>query len=208
MPARKAARTDGSDTPTPPATSRPRRTRAAAESAVPAADVAAKNGSGRDSGAAEPADAGAAVRGNVLDGPAIHEDGSWVEADAVEIHQGAVGRAEATDIRVSQGAIGAARADRIDIQMGGLGAAMSSEINISQGGAGSILAQRASVEQSFVRTLVAQEVEIRRPSAILVLIAQRVTGDVRVLLDWRGALAFGAAFGLVAGLVRRARGRR
>jgi hypothetical protein len=92
--------------------------------------------------------------------------------------------------------------------MGGLGAAMGSEISISQGGAGSILAQRASVEQSFVRTLVAQEVEIRRPSAIVVLIAQRVTGDVRVLLDWRGALAFGAAFGLVAGLVRRARGQR
>ena len=39
---------------------------------------------------------------------------------------------------------------------------------------------------------------------MLVLIAQRVEGDVRTLLDWRGALAFGAAFGLVAGLARAA----
>jgi hypothetical protein len=35
------------------------------------------------------------------------------------------------------------------------------------------------------------------------LIARRVTGDVRVLLDWRGALAFGAIAGLVVGLLRR-----
>jgi hypothetical protein len=35
-----------------------------------------------------------------------------------------------------------------------------------------------------------------------VLIAQRVDGDVRALLDWRGAIALGAAFGLVAGIVR------
>jgi hypothetical protein len=37
------------------------------------------------------------------------------------------------------------------------------------------------------------------------LIAGRVEGNVRTLLDWRGAIAFGAAFGLVAGLVRRRR---
>jgi hypothetical protein len=35
-----------------------------------------------------------------------------------------------------------------------------------------------------------------------------VGGDVRVLLDWRGALAFGAAFGLLAGLLGRGRRRR
>jgi hypothetical protein len=51
--------------------------------------------------------------------------------------------------------------------------------------------------------MVAQHVTFSRPSAALVLIAQRVSGDVRVLLDWRGALAFGAAFGLLVGLLRR-----
>jgi hypothetical protein len=37
------------------------------------------------------------------------------------------------------------------------------------------------------------------------LVARKVAGDVRVLLDWRGALAFGAAAGLVIALLRRGR---
>jgi hypothetical protein len=89
--------------------------------------------------------------------------------------------------------------------MGALGAAMGREVSITQGGAGSILTQHATVDQSIVRTLVAQQVEFHKPSAVLVLIAQRVSGDVRVLLDWRGALALGAAFGVVAGLLGRGR---
>jgi hypothetical protein len=63
------------------------------------------------------------------------------------------------------------------------------------------------VDQSFVRTLVAREVTFRKPSAALVVIAQRVGGDVRVLLDWRGALAFGAVAGVIGGLIARSRRR-
>ena len=139
--------------------------------------------------------------------PRVEQDDSWIQADAVEVHQGGIGRVDATTVTVTQGGIGAARADRISIQMGGMGAAMGREVSVSQGGAGTVLAQEARIEQSFVRTLVAQRVEIRRQSAVLVLIAQRVSGEVRVLLDWRGALAFGAAFGIVAGLLGRGRRR-
>jgi hypothetical protein len=185
MPARKAPQSDGSETPAQPGPSKPRRTRrpvSGAEITPPAL-------------------------GEVVEAPAIDEDGSWVEADAVEVRQGAVGRVDATQVDVTQGAIGAARADRISVQMGGIGAAMAGEIDIAQGGAGSVLAQRVRIDQAFVRTLVAQQVEIHRPSAVLVLIAQRVSGDIRPLLDWRGALALGAAFGILAGLFGRVRGR-
>ena len=34
------------------------------------------------------------------------------------------------------------------------------------------------------------------------LIARKVEGDVRTLLDWRGAIAFGAAFGIIVSLFR------
>jgi hypothetical protein len=34
------------------------------------------------------------------------------------------------------------------------------------------------------------------------LIARRVEGNVRTVLDWRGAVAFGAAFGVVVSLFR------
>lgn len=196
MPPRKAARPAAADPLVPAA---PRRARRAAVTppAVPPTDPAAQP---ELKSVTLPALADASV-------PTVDEDASWVQADAVEVHQGAIGRADATAITVTQGAIGAARGDRISVEMGALGAAMAREVSISQGGAGSILAGQVRVEQSFVRTLVAQNVEVRRPSAVLFLIAQRVSGDVRVLMDWRGALAFGAALGLFAGLLGRARRR-
>ncbi len=139
--------------------------------------------------------------------PDIHEDGSWIEADAVEVHQGAVGRVDATHLTVKQGAIGGARGERIDIQMGAVGAALGGHVAIEQGFAGTVLAQEARIEQSVVRTLVARDVTFSRPSAVVFMLAQRVEGEVRVLLDWRGALAFGAAFGVIAGLFGRGRKR-
>ena len=137
--------------------------------------------------------------------PGIDEDGSWIEADAVEVHQGAIGRVDATDVAVTQGAIGAARADRVSVEMGALGAALGGVVSVSQGAVGTILAREVRVEQAFVRTLVAQEVSIHRPSAVVFLLAQKVSGEVKVLLDWRGALAFGAAFGILSNLLGRGR---
>lgn len=186
----------------PPITPRPRRRRAAPSSpdveALPVEHIAGPEAAPQ----APPAPPAAGSP------PDIDEDGSWIEADAVEIHQGAVGRVDATDVSVSQGAIGAARADRVSVEMGIVGAAMGGEVTITQGMAGSILSQRARVDQAVVRTMIAQDVHVERPSAVLVMIAQRVTGDVRVLMDWRGALAFGAAFGAVAGLLGLGRRRR
>ncbi len=139
--------------------------------------------------------------------PGIEEDGAWIEADAVEVRQSAIGRVDATDVAISQGAIGAARADRVSVEMGALGAALGGEVSVSQGAVGTVIAQHARIEQAVVRTLIAQEVTVHRPSAVLFLLAQRVSGDVRVLLDWRGALALGAALGVLAGIFGRGRNR-
>jgi hypothetical protein len=56
--------------------------------------------------------------------------------------------------------------------------------------------------------VVANQVTMGRGSGALLVIGRRIEGDVRTLLDWRGALAFGAAIGLVVGLVRRGPGSR
>jgi len=48
-------------------------------------------------------------------------------------------------------------------------------------------------------------VTVQQPSAVGIILARHVHGDVRALLDWRGALAFGAAAGLILGLLRRRR---
>jgi hypothetical protein len=69
------------------------------------------------------------------------------------------------------------------------------------------VAREVHLEQSIVRTVIANEVHADRTTGVLLLLARRVDGDVRTLLDWRGALAFGAAFGIVASLFRRGRRR-
>jgi hypothetical protein len=126
-------------------------------------------------------------------------------AQQVEVRMGGIGQLEADDVFVSWGGIGAARADLVSVEFGSVGAALADELRVSQGSVGFAAARDVNVEQSFVRTLIAQNVRISRPSAVLLLIAGRVEGSVRPLLDWRGALAFGAAFGLVSALVRKGR---
>jgi hypothetical protein len=128
------------------------------------------------------------------------ERGGIAEATAgsVEVRMGGIGALSAEEVFVQLGGIGAARADRIDVHLGSLGAGLAGEVRVRQGIAGSVVAREATVEQSLVRTLLAQRVTITRPTGVLVMIAQHVSGDVRPVMDWRGALAFGAAFGLVS----------
>ena len=62
-----------------------------------------------------------------------------------------------------------------------------------------------TVEVTVPRALRRGSRHADRPTGVLLLIARRVEGDVRTLLDWRGALAFGAAFGVITSLFRRRR---
>ena len=126
-------------------------------------------------------------------------------AQQVEVRMGGIGQLEADDVVVSWGGVGAARAEQLSVEFGSVGAALADELRVSQGYVGVVAAREVNIEQSFVRTLIAQDVRITRPSAVLVLIAARVEGSVRPLLDWRGALALGTAFGLVSALLRRRR---
>ena len=128
-------------------------------------------------------------------------------ADRVEVRMGGIGALDADEVFVQWGGVGAAKAQRVGVEFGSVGAAMAGQIHVTQGFAGSVLTREATIEQGIVRTLVAQRVHIARPSAVLVMIAQHVSGEVRPLLDWRGALAFGAAFGLVSGLLKLVRRR-
>jgi hypothetical protein len=82
---------------------------------------------------------------------------------------------------------------------------MAGEVRVSQGYIGPTLAREVHIEQGFIRQVIASRVSFGDRSGALIVIAGRVDGQVRALLDWRGALAFGAAFGLLAGLIRRHR---
>jgi hypothetical protein len=123
-------------------------------------------------------------------------------ADNVEVRLGGIGALQAEDVFVQWGGIGATRADTASVEFGSMGATLAGEARLSQGYAGIMVAREATVEQALVRTMIAQRVTINRPSAVLVLVAQRVDGSVRPLLDWRGALAAGLGVAAVAALVR------
>jgi len=126
-----------------------------------------------------------------------------VTAGSVQIRQGGIAYAQADDIKVSMGGVALARADRVSVEMGGMGISFAREAHLTQGAARSVIAQDVHVDQSLVGTALAGRVTFERPSGIFLLIAGRVEGPVQALLDWRGAIAFGAMFGLVAGLIRR-----
>jgi hypothetical protein len=124
-------------------------------------------------------------------------------ADEVTVRQGAIRQLEARDVAISQGAVALARADRVSVELGAVGAAFAGEVSITQGAATTVVAREVRVGQSFIRTLIAGNVRFDRPGGALVLIARRVEGDVRVLLDWRGALVLGGLIGLLGALLRR-----
>lgn len=132
------------------------------------------------------------------------ERGGIGEATAgnVEVHVGGIGALDAEEVFVQWGGVGAARADRLSVEFGSVGAALAGEMRLTQGFASAVAAREVTIEQALVRTLIAQEVTVNRPTGVLVMIAQRVSGDVRPVLDWRGALAAGAAFALLTALIR------
>lgn len=126
-----------------------------------------------------------------------------VNANSVQVRQGGIANAQADDISVNMGGVALARADRVSVEMGGMGVSFARESHLTQGAARSLIAQDIHVDQSLVGTALAGRVSFERPSGIFLLIAGRVEGPVQALLDWRGAIAFGAAFGLIVGLLRR-----
>ena len=126
-------------------------------------------------------------------------------ADTIEVRQGGITRAEARDISVTQGGIAIARADRVSVGMGAVGLAVGGDVDVTRGFARTVIARDVRIEQAGARTVIASTATFDKTSGALVVIAARAEGNVRTLLDWRGALAFGAAFGILVGLVRRVR---
>ena len=124
------------------------------------------------------------------------------DGENVELRLSAVGMVDAADVSFAQGALGAVRADNVTVDKGAVGATLANHVEVSRGYARSIVAREVQLDRAAARIVVAADVKADR-SAVMFLVARRVAGDVRVLLDWRGAVAFGAAAGVLMGLLRR-----
>ena len=137
-------------------------------------------------------------------GPTVVEDGASFDAEQVSVHQGAVGRVDASNVSVQMGAIGAARAEQVQLERSAVGVALGEQVEVSRGYARSIVARQVQMDRAAARVVIAADVRTNQ-TAVMFLVARKVSGEVRVLFDWRGALAFGAVAGLVFALLRRGR---
>jgi hypothetical protein len=125
-----------------------------------------------------------------------------VRAEHVDLHQAAARRVEAGEVNVTQGAIGLARADRIEVTQGAVGIALGDTVTVRQGMTRVFARGPVHLEQSFARVVVAGEVEVGPRGFAGLVIAREVSGPGRILMDWRGGLALGAALGLAWAFLR------
>lgn len=161
--------------------------------------------------APDPSGPGAGERAGAEDRPAgqgeVHREClAEAQAESIRVRQGAVGRAEAGSVECVQGAIGLARGEHIGLRQGAVGMALGGEVHLEQSFGRVVMArENVSLKTSGAWNVLADKVEVGPGSGVVFLVARRVEGDVRPLFDWRGALVFGAAVGLMGALVRRRR---
>lgn len=114
-----------------------------------------------------------------------------VKAEHVEISQGGAGSIEADTVSLQQGGAGRVRAREMSVSMGGVGMASTDSLRLEEGASAfAVAAHQASVAEG---------------ASVFVLLARNVSGDVRPVLDWRAAAAFGLAAGATLSFLRRRR---
>jgi hypothetical protein len=118
-----------------------------------------------------------------------------VAVDVLEFERGAIGGVRATDVDAHLAVIGGIAANRASVEKGAVSGIVAREATIRQGLVRGVLARDVRVEQALVRVVVANTVQAGPTTGILVAVARRIDGEAKILVDWRGALAFGAGLG-------------
>ena len=109
--------------------------------------------------------------------------GRHVRAETVTISQGGANSVEAENVSITQGGAAQVRAAQLSISEGGVALARTENLTIGESGSAfAVVADSATVEEG---------------GNVFMLIARSVGGDVRPVLDWRAALAFGAGLAVV-----------
>jgi hypothetical protein len=103
------------------------------------------------------------------------------------------------------GAVGVARGEHVSTEIGAIGFAIGGDVSVTQGYARAILARDVRIRQGGAGSVVADHVTFEKQSGAFMVLARRVEGNIRPVLDWRGALAAGAALGIAIGLLSRRR---
>jgi hypothetical protein len=108
---------------------------------------------------------------------------------------------EAAAVTVEQGAVGRLRAGTVDVHAGLAGAVLAKDAHLERSGAGIVAGAKVQLDRGGAQWLIGGLVQARQVFAITV-IAARVEGQVKCLFDTRGAFAFGAGIALTSALLR------
>jgi len=109
-----------------------------------------------------------------------------IDAEKMEVTQGASVILRGGDVTLNQSINAITAGEGVSIQFS------LSPVSISKGS--------TEVNRSAVGILAAQDVKAENSSALLV-IANKVEGNITTLLDWRSAIALGATFGGLLGFL-------
>ena len=110
---------------------------------------------------------------------------------------------DARDVTVSMGGIALAKADSVSSEMGVVALSVAGEATVTQSFVRTLFAKEVQVDQGAVWNLAAGKVTFKRRGFAGVVIAGRVDGEVKTLLDWRGALALGGVAAVLMAIARR-----
>ncbi len=109
-----------------------------------------------------------------------------IDAERMEVTQGASVILKGNDVTLNQSICALIAGEKVSMQFS------FSPVSISK--------ENTEVNRSAVGILAAQSVKAENTSALLI-IANKVEGNVTTLLDWRSALALGATFGGLLGFL-------
>jgi hypothetical protein len=106
--------------------------------------------------------------------------------------------------RLASTQVGEVHAQRVEATQSAIGRLAASDVRASQGAMGLVRGRSVELVEGAAGASAAERVEVRGGFAFL-MVARHVSGDVRVLLDWRSAAA---AVGALLVIGRLLRGRR
>lgn len=128
-----------------------------------------------------------------------------VELDGKDVRT-ADGDLRAQNVTLSQGGAGSIEADTVSISQGGAGRVHAGQMSVSQGGVGLARVEHLTIEQDgSAFALMADEATVDDGANVFLLVAGKVSGNIKPLVDWRSAAAFGAGLALVLTLLRKIR---
>jgi len=129
------------------------------------------------------------------------EGATWPADDSFVSGAPSITEPEPGHVRMTQASAASIRATTVEATQSAAARVTASSVTMSQGASGFVRGTDVRLEQGAVGAVAAEHVEFQDGFALLV-VARKVSGQVTVLLDWRGVAALVAVILVLGRLLR------